>query len=87
MANTKREVWDEAQAAGLGDMIASVSRVFGRDAIDGIAIKTPNGVFTTDDRLLHNPVRVQPGYKSEKGTATARKEIANKSSMRYKGQK
>lgn len=86
--NSKREVWQEAQAAGLADFLQSVSAVFGKDAIDAVAIKTPNGVFTTDDRLLHRPVRVIPGAGLDpEESARIRKEHAGKSNMKYKGGK
>lgn len=53
MANTRQEVWAAAQDCGLDSAIAKISEVFGKGAIDGVAIKSPNGdIVTTDDRLI-----------------------------------
>ena len=88
MAQTKREVWEAAQAAGLDGFISAVSRAF-PDAIDGVAISARGiGVFTTDDRLLHKPIRVIPGVGIDaKESKRIRDEFANKSNMKYKGGK
>lgn len=62
---TRRELWEAAQAAGMGEMISKVSAVFGKDAIADISINTMNG-----EMYLNNPdphhVRVVPGAKGGK---------------------
>ena len=66
MAHTKREVWEAAKRAGIDDFISKVSEAFGPNVIDGVMIESPEGKFTTDDRLLFDPDRVKPGYRISK---------------------
>lgn len=61
---SKREVWEAAKAANLDGFIESVSRIFndnGKSAIDAVMIEHNGVKVGTDEKIMHNPVRVIPG--------------------------